>query len=213
MLLNYFLRGLLVAFPLGVTVYLTVITFVWLNSFFNNLFLGWFDYSVPGMGILVGLGAITLLGVLITQTFARPMVVLFERKIRKMPIISLVYSSLRDLTEAFVGEKKKFTVPVKAQMADGVVRFGFITKDSLAEFGLDDMVAVYCPHSYNFSGNLYIFPRESVSPLAVDPTDFMQFIVSGGVTKVSSAATNISAPENEEPAGLERSTSRAKFLP
>ncbi len=181
--LNYFFRGILVAFPLVVTVYIVVLALSWLNSFFNSLFLGWFDYSLPGMGILAGILLIALFGLLVTQTFAKPLVILFEKWIRKMPIISIIYTSLTDLTEAFVGDKKKFTAPVRMQMGEGgVFRFGFITRQSLVEFDLGDMVAVYCPHSYNFSGNLYVVPRDWVTPIDTDPTEFMRFIVSGGVT-------------------------------
>jgi uncharacterized membrane protein len=49
---------------------------------------------------------------------------------------------------------------------------------------LNDEVAVYCPHSYNFSGNLYIVPKDKVTPIKTDSTDFMRFVVSGGVTKI-----------------------------
>ena len=184
--LNYFFRGLLVSFPLVVTIYLVAMALGWLNSFFKTLFLGWFDYSLPGMGILAGVVLIALFGFLITQTFSKPLIILFERWIRKTPIINIIYTSLTDLTEAFVGDKKKFTAPVKMRMGDGgVFRFGFITRVSLAEFDLEEMVAVYCPHSYNFSGNLYVVPSDWVTPVDTDPAEFMRFIVSGGVTKMS----------------------------
>jgi uncharacterized membrane protein len=49
------------------------------------------------------------------------------------------------------------------------------------------MVAVYFPHSYNFSGNLYLVPRENITVLtSFDAADALKFIVSGGVTEIGS---------------------------
>ncbi len=182
-ILNYFLRGMLIVFPLGATIYLVSITINWVNSIFNDLFFGWFDWNIPGLGILSGFIIISLIGFFFTRAFTKPIVRLFENLFSKTPLVSIIYTSLKDLTEAFVGDKKKFTKPVKIKFGEiGMTRFGFITQTSLANLGLENEVAVYCPHSYNFSGNLYIVPKESVTPIKADPADFMKFIVSGGVT-------------------------------
>lgn len=182
-LLNYFLRGMLIVFPLGATIYIVTITINWMNSIFNDLLFGWFDYDVPGLGILTGFIMIALVGFIFTRAFTKPLVHLFEKLLSGTPIVSIIYTSLKDLTEAFVGEKKKFNSPVRIQFgSSGVIRFGFITQTSLANLGLENEVAVYCPHSYNFSGNLYIVPKEAVSTIEADPADFMRFVVSGGVT-------------------------------
>ncbi|MEQ9308768.1 MAG: DUF502 domain-containing protein [Balneolaceae bacterium] len=182
-ILNYFLRGMLIVFPLGATIYLVSISINWVNSIFNDLFFGWFEWNIPGLGILSGFIIISLIGFLFTRAFTKPIVQIFENLLSKTPLVSIVYTSLKDLTEAFVGDKKKFTKPVKVQFGDmGMTRFGFITQESLLNLGLENEVPVYCPHSYNFSGNLYIVPKESVTPIKADPADFMRFIVSGGVT-------------------------------
>jgi len=66
--------------------------------------------------------------------------------------------------------------------ADGAVRLmGFVTQESLTHLGLDEQVAVYCPHSYNFSGQLYVVHTSQVQPLDVASADAMAFVVSGGV--------------------------------
>ncbi len=182
-LLNYFFRGMLVVLPVGITFYLLVLAFTWVNRLFNRLFLGWINYDVPGMGILVGFIAITILGFIFSRAFTRPIVYWFEKLMGKTPIVSIVYSSLKDLTEALVGEKKKFTEPVMVDFGvSGVKRFGFITQESMQMLGLDSKIAVYCPHSYNFSGNLYVVDPKSIEPIKADSTDFMRFIVSGGIT-------------------------------
>ncbi len=66
-----------------------------------------------------------------------------------------------------------------------VEKFGFITNKDLNELGIgEDKVAVYLPHSYAFSGNLYIVPKKNVTPIDAKAADIMKFIVSGGVTTV-----------------------------
>lgn len=187
-LLNYFFRGTLIILPVTATVYLLYAFITWTNDLFNGLLFSWFEYEVPGLGILTGFILITAFGFMMTQTFARPIVFLFERMITKTPFVNIVYSSLKDLTEAFVGDKKKFTKPVYIEFSEpaGMKRFGFITEEALEHLGLQDEVAVYCPHSYNFSGNLYLVPRNKITPIKTDTTNFMRFIVSGGVTKIHS---------------------------
>lgn len=182
-ILNYFLRGMLIVFPVGATIYLTILTVGWINSVFNNLLFGWIEFEIPGIGILTGFILITITGYIFTRAFTKPIFNFFDRLISKTPLVSIIYTSLKDLTEAFVGEKKKFNKPVKVQFNDaGLIRFGFITQESMDNFGLDSEIAIYCPHSYNFSGNLYIVNSKAVTPIDIDPADFMRFIVSGGVT-------------------------------
>lgn len=187
-ILNYFFRGMLIVIPVSVTIYLAYVTVTWMNDLFNNLFFSQFEYEVPGLGLITGFIAITMVGFFLSRTFIKPLVHYFEQLFVHTPLINIVYSSIKDLTEAFVGDKKRFNKPVYVKLnEDGMKRFGFVTASSLKHFGLEDDVAVYCPHSYNFSGNVYMVPRESVTPIDTDPTDFMRFIVSGGVTRIKSS--------------------------
>ncbi|MAO66021.1 MAG: hypothetical protein CL666_13585 [Balneola sp.] len=185
-ILNYFFRGMLILLPLVATVYFMYSILIWMNDLFNNLLFSWIKYEIPGLGIVTGFILITMVGYVLSLTFTRPVVFLFEKLMSKTPLVNIVYNSLKDLTEAFVGDKKKFNKPVYIEFSEpmGMKRFGFITENSLKHFGLNEEVAVYCPHSYNFSGNLYIVPRDKVTPIKTDSTDFMRFVVSGGVTKI-----------------------------
>ena len=65
-----------------------------------------------------------------------------------------------------------------------VKRMGFVTRKDVSQLGVSGMVAVYCPHSYNFSGNLYFVPAENIQPIELDSTDAMKYIVSGGITNL-----------------------------
>jgi uncharacterized membrane protein len=177
---------MLIVFPVGATIYLVSIAIGWVNESLNYLFYSWFEFNIPGLGIITGFLAITLLGFIFSRAFTKPIVHLFEKLLTKTPLVSIIYSSLRDLTAAFVGDKKKFTAPVVIDFGvPGVKRLGFITQESLLDLGLEDEVAVYCPHSYNFSGNLYIVDKIHIKPIKKDPATFMKFVVSGGVSNLN----------------------------
>jgi len=60
---------------------------------------------------------------------------------------------------------------------------GFVTSESMEDFGLADHVAVYLPESYNFAGNLFVVPRSRIRRIDRESADVMAFIVSGGVTQ------------------------------
>jgi uncharacterized membrane protein len=88
---------------------------------------------------------------------------------------------------AFVGEKRRFNRPVLVKLIEGseIKKLGFITREDLTEFDInEDHIAVYLPHSYNFSGNLYIVEKRNVTVLDANAAEVMKFIVSGGVTEV-----------------------------
>jgi uncharacterized membrane protein len=60
-------------------------------------------------------------------------------------------------------------------------KLGFLTEEDLSLIGEKEKVAVYFPHSYNWSGELFLIPAELVRPIEVPPADVMKFIVSAGV--------------------------------
>jgi len=103
-------------------------------------------------------------------------------------LVKLLYSAVKDMIEAFAGEKKSFDKPVIATIAPGgaVKIIGFVTQESLENLGLSDHVAVYLPQSYNFAGNVLLFPKEAITPLSIESSKAMAFIVSGGISKGSS---------------------------
>jgi uncharacterized membrane protein len=105
-----------------------------------------------------------------------------------LPLVKLLYSAIKDMIEAFAGEKKSFDKPVIVTVMPGGTAkvVGFVTQEGLENFGLSDYVAVYLPQSYNFAGNVLLFPKESVKPLSIESSQAMAFIVSGGISKGSS---------------------------
>lgn len=178
-ILSYFLRGLLFLTPIAVTVYVIYAIFV----FLDNLI----PVPIPGIGILMVLGLITFIGYLASLFFTKRFFEWFERGLARIPLVNLLYTSIKDLMGAFVGEKKKFSSPVIVQVSDTLSRLGFITQEDMAGIGEADLVAVYFPHSYNVSGNVFLVPREKVKRLeGVKSADVMKFMVSGGVSDLRS---------------------------
>jgi uncharacterized membrane protein len=173
---RYFLEGLLYVIPLAVTIFVLYKIFVTVD--------GWLKLPVPGAGFVMTIAGITLIGFLASNVLTRGLLSLVAKLFEKVPFIKLIYTSIKDLISAFVGEKKSFDRPVLVTLtADGCAKaIGFITRESLEAYGLEDHVAVYFPQSYNFAGNLLLFPKEQVQPLDVESSEAMAFLVSGGVS-------------------------------
>ncbi len=180
---TYFFRGLLFVVPVALTIYIIVVCIRWLDSLI--------DISVPGLGLLTIVASITLIGYLASTLLAAPLFRLLEEVLTKLPLVNIIYSSLKDLISAFVGDKKKFDRPVLVALSEDLTirKPGFITQNDLSQLGLIDQVAVYLPHSYNFSGNLFIVPTQYVTPINASSTEIMKFIVSGGVSGLEEQLT------------------------
>lgn len=187
-LLNYFLQGLLYIGPLAVTIYAIYITFQWLDGFLYQYIEQYFDVKIPGLGMLTVLIAITLVGFIGSSFIFKPLAAKIDKLISRAPLIKIVYTSVKDLLTAFVGQKKRFTQPVLVKVtADGEMeKVGFITNEDLSELGISEKkVAVYLPHSYAWSGNLFIVPAKNVTKINASSTDVMKYIISAGVTKLN----------------------------
>ncbi len=185
-LFNNFLRGLLLVFPIGTTLYIIYAAIRWSNNVLNDLLFEWLNLDIPGLGIITVFFGIAAVGYIFSRAITRPIVTYFEKFLRRVPIIKIIYTSLKELTEAFVGDKKRFNKPVLVDLGSaGTKRIGFVTQKDLSQLGLEHMVAVYCPHSYNFSGNLFLVESEKIRSLNKSSTDVMKYIVSGGVTNIS----------------------------
>lgn len=176
-LANWFFQGLIVTAPIVLTLYIAWLVFTRVDSLLG--------VPIPGVGFVATLALITLVGFLASNLLTRSLVRAVETAMTRLPLLRILYTSARDLLNAFVGEQRRFDRPVVVTLipAGGIRAFGFVTQEALQRFGLDRDVAVYVPQSYNFAGNLLIVPREQITPIAAVSADVMAFIVSGGVTK------------------------------
>lgn len=173
-LLGYFIKGLLVFVPAALTV---TIIFVVIKKFDGLL-----NLRVPGLGSAITLALITLIGFLTSNYFGHKFFALIDRVFARLPVVKLLYSAIKDLILAFAGENKSFDKPAIVEITSGGPKvLGFITREDLNFLSLSEHVAVYLPQSYNFAGQVLIFPSDRVKPLDIDSSKAMAFIVSGGI--------------------------------
>lgn len=175
-ILRYFFSGTLFIVPILATAYFIYISFTWLDHQLN--------LPYPGLGVLIILSVITLIGYLSTNFLFKTLGSWFDRGMNRIPLVKIIYSTVKDLLGAVVGDKRKFNKPVLVRInkENDLHQIGFVTQSDLAELGLQDMVVVYIPHSYAISGYHYFVPKENIKPLKVSGPDAMKFIVSGGVS-------------------------------
>ena len=184
---NYFLQGLLYIAPISVTFYILYLVFDFADSLLENLLHAIIGFHVPGLGLVIISAFLVLIGIIGESIIAKPFKKLFDRLLNRAPLLKLIYSAMSDLFSAFVGKEKKFNRPVIVQLNPGsnLEKLGFLTNEDLKKLGTTEKVAVYFPHSYNFSGELFIVPQAQVRPLEVNPAVLMKFIVSGGISDLN----------------------------
>jgi uncharacterized membrane protein len=175
-ILTYFFRGLLFIVPLALTIYIIYVTLQWID--------GLIPVNIPGLGFLIIVANITFLGYLASFFITRPFFELFEKYVIRIPIVNILYTSIKDLIGAFVGDHKKFNIPVTVALNSDhtVLKVGFITREDLGKLEMQEYISVYLPHSYNFSGNHFLVKKDLVRRLNMNSTDAMKFVVSGGVS-------------------------------
>ncbi|RYZ96263.1 MAG: DUF502 domain-containing protein [Sphingobacteriaceae bacterium] len=191
-ILNYFIKGLLVVVPLGVVFFMMYWAVSTIDNALNLSDVFWTDRKgkpiyIPGLGILNVIVIILVAGILVTSVITDPIKRWFERWINRFPLFKFLYSSVKDLTEAFVGEEKKFSEPVLVEVNEfGLKKIGFLVKKDLTALDLPGDVAVYFPLSYSFAGQVVIISADKVKPIHRSAAEVMKFIVSGGVSGLDS---------------------------
>jgi len=182
-LINYFLQGLLYIVPIVVTVYVVFWVFKKID--------GILPFQFPGLGIIVIIALITLIGFVGTSIISNPINIFFRNLLTKAPLLNTIYSSVKDLMKTFVGEKKGFKQAVFVKLYDNstIERIGFISNDDLESLNINNKrVLVYIPHSYNFSGNLFVVEKKYITLIDAPSSEIMKLIVSGGVAELNSSS-------------------------
>lgn len=187
LLFSYFIRGLLFVAPIGFTIFILISAFDFADNIVRiriptndpNR-----DLIIPGLGLLIVVVGTMLIGFVFSVLLPQAIQNLIENAIKHIPLVRIFYFSFKDLISAFVGDKRKFKQPVIIQINknSNLHKIGFLTQENVNYLGLDDMVAVYCPHSYAFSGEMFIVPKDQVKLLDIPSAEAMKLIVSGGVS-------------------------------
>ena len=192
-LAGYFLRGLVIMAPLALTIYVCYSIVKAID--------GWIPMDIPGVGFAITLGLITLVGALGSNVLTASLVKVIDGLLEKLPFVRLLYGTAKDFFEAFVGDKRRFDTAILVTLYPGseAKALGFMTRKDVEMFGLTDHCAVYLPHSYNFSGQLLLVPREHVTLVQSGSAELMSFIVSGGVTDKAGTPGSVTAVISARP--------------
>jgi uncharacterized membrane protein len=194
-LAQLFFQGVILLAPIGVTVWVVVSLFNWVDNFLPNVLNLLFPQQfaavngqipkVTGLGFIVAITLVLVVGWLSNLFVVEKLMNIFDKILEKTPGVKIIYSSVKDFLEAFAGNKKKFDQPVLVNVdAPDVWRMGFITQESTELFGMKEYLTVYVPHSYAISGITYVVPLSKIRrlPKGVGASEAMKYVVTGGLT-------------------------------
>ena len=186
---NYFIAGVVVLIPIGITIYLTLflisITSKILPKEINpNHYL---PYNVPGVEILISVILITLIGFLSLSFIGRKLLDVFDNILKKIPILRTIYSAIVQMTETFTkSDNKKKNVVLVEYPRKGSWAVGFATRENTGEISnktQQKLINVFIPTTPNpTSGFLLMFPKEDVIYLDLTFEEASKFIVSAGTS-------------------------------
>jgi len=183
-LIAFFFQGLLYMAPIGITAFIIYKAFFLVDDIFKPLIFKFLGFHIPGAGFIILFILITLLGYFGQTFIAKPIKIIINHFLDRAPLVKAFYTSVKDFLSEFVGKDKKFNQPVfvKVNLISDLEKIGFVTRENLSDLGVEGKkVAVYFPHSYNFSGEFFIVTADQVKRIDGAPADVMKFVVSGGV--------------------------------
>lgn len=188
LLFSYLVKGILVVVPLAGALFVIVWAVSSIDSALNLSSWFWQDENgrplyVPGLGILTVVIALILVGLIFTTVVTEPISNWINNLLNRIPLFNTLYSSIKDFTEAFMGDSKKFNEPVLVLINEtGLKKIGFLTQKDLSAIGLEDDVIVYFPYAYSVAGQIAVVKAANVTALNISSTDAMKLVVSGGVS-------------------------------
>lgn len=191
---SYFITGVIVAAPVAITVYMSYHLLLWINAVTSKLIpqswtIGNFvPYAVPGLGLLLLLLVLLLIGMLTTGYVGKFFVRLWERLIRKMPIVSSIYSLVKQIFETFLSQKStSFSEVVLVQYPrPGIWTLAFVSKDETggeiyAKTG-EKLLSIFVPTTPNpTSGFLLFIPQNDVIKLDMTVEEGIKYVISCGI--------------------------------
>ena len=184
---NYFITGVVVLIPIGITLYLTKF-FIGISSKIipeninpNN----YLPYAVPGLEILISVIIITIVGGLSLSFLGKKILKLIDDLFKRIPFLRTIYSAILQMTETFSNSKNdKKSVVLIQYPRKGVWAVGFATKENKGEMAQktnQKLISVFVPTTPNpTSGFLLMFPIDEVIYLDMTFEEASKFIVSAG---------------------------------
>ena len=186
---NYFIAGVVVLIPIGITVYLTIFL-VSISSMIIPKEINpnhYLPYDIPGVEILMAIFLITLIGWLSLSFLGKKLLNLFNNILKRIPILRTIYSAIGQMTETFTRtDKGKKNVVLVEYPRKGSWAVGFATKENSGEITRKTnkkLINVFIPTTPNpTSGFLLMFPKEDVIYLDLSFEEASKFIVSAGTS-------------------------------
>jgi len=190
---NYFITGVVVLVPIGITLYLTKF-FISISSKLipyklnpNN----YFPFEIPGLEILMSVVFITIIGGLSLSFIGKKILQIFNDLLKRIPILRTIYSAIGQMTETLAPKKgSKKSVVLVEYPRKGSWAVGFATKDNKGEISKKtntNLVNVFIPTTPNpTSGFLLMFPKDEIKYLDMSFEDASKFIVSAGTSNPDS---------------------------
>ena len=188
---NYFITGIVVLIPIGITVYFTVFLIsisskILPNEINPNHYL---PYNIPGLEILISLFLITFIGWLSLSFLGKKFLNIFNNLLKKIPILRTIYSAIGQMTETFTkNDTKKKNVVLVEYPRKGSWAVGFATKENSGQISVKtkkELINVFVPTTPNpTSGFLLMFPKEDIIYLDLTFEEASKFIVSAGTSDV-----------------------------
>tara|TARA_Y100000590_G_scaffold371867_1_gene434501 strand:- start:134 stop:748 length:615 start_codon:yes stop_codon:yes gene_type:complete len=186
---NYFIAGIVVLIPIGITIYLTLFIIkvssrIIPKEINPNHYL---PYDIPGLEILIAIIIITFIGFLSLSFLGKKLLGIFENLLKRIPILRTIYSAITQMTETFTKtDNNKKNVVLVEYPRKGSWAVGFATKDNEGEISNKTnkkLVNVFVPTTPNpTSGFLLMFPKDEVIFLDLTFEEASKFIVSAGTS-------------------------------
>ncbi|MBT5859121.1 MAG: DUF502 domain-containing protein [Flavobacteriales bacterium] len=181
---NYFLKGLLYIVPIAALCWVVYRSYVGLNDILTPYLK---PLNLEYLGVVILFILITLVGYLGSVVIASPLSSFFRKLLNRAPLLKTIYSSVQDLMNTFVGDKKGFSEPVLVKVYENstIERIGFVTNEDVGSLNIKKgKVLVYMPHSYAISGQLFVVEKKNITHIDKSSSDIMKLIISGGVTEI-----------------------------
>jgi uncharacterized membrane protein len=185
-----FLTGVFTVLPVVATVYLVIWVFSAVEGFLGRQL----KLLIPdelyhaGMGMVAAVIVIFTVGLLTRAWIFRQMIKLGENALLGIPVVKIVYKSLKDLFSMFSGDQNSGMLQVVSVQYPGTQMklIGFITRNDFSDLpkgvaGADE-VAVYLPMSYQVGGYMVVVPRAQVTPIDMARDEAMRFVLTAGLT-------------------------------
>ena len=179
--------------PLGLTIFILYNVLKFMDGLLQPYIQKIFHFNIPGVGVVAIILLLALLGFIGQTIIARPVKMTLGKLVERVPFLKLLHSAFKDIFTGFVGKEGKFNQPVlvRVNAVSDLEKMGFLTQEDVRNIGVEGAkVAVYFPHSYNWSGELFIVPSKDVRKIDGPPSEVMKFIISGGVANFNYKNSN-----------------------